>query len=77
MNTAADTLAAALAKKYGSNLLTLDDIAKELRRSKEGLRQSLSSEKMRGLRECKKKVGRRAYFLCSAFAIYFCNEISL
>ena len=76
MSAAAELLAANLAKKYGSNLLTLEDVAKELRRSKEALRQSLSSEKMRGLRQCKKQVGRRVYFLCSAFANYCCDEIS-
>lgn len=73
MSAAADQLAAMLAKKYGSNLLTLDDIAKELRRSKEGLRQSLYTEKMTGLRNCKKQIGRRVYFSCAAFALYCCE----
>ena len=74
MSAAADQLAAMLAKKYGSNLLTLDHVATELRRNKESLRQSLKSEKMRGLRACRKQIGRRVYFLCGAFASY-CVEI--
>jgi hypothetical protein len=73
MNAAAEALAATLAKKYGSNLLTLDEVARELRRSKEGLRQALYTEKMTGLRNCKKQIGRRVYFSCAAFALYCCE----
>ena len=67
-------LADALIKKYGL-LLTLNDVAQELKRSTESLRQSLHDRQMIGLKNCKKKIGRRVYFIAHDFA-EFCDGAS-
>ncbi|CAH0261698.1 hypothetical protein SRABI70_03230 [Pseudomonas sp. Bi70] len=65
------TVEETLLNRYGgSPLLSLEQLAEVLHRSKDGLRISLSSdnEMSAKLRSCKVKIGRRIYFKTSAIA---------
>lgn len=65
------TIEETLLNRYGgSPLLSLEQLAEVLHRSKDGLRISLSGENELSakLRPCKVKIGRRIYFKTSAVA---------
>jgi len=65
------TIEETLLNRYGgSPLLSLQQLAEVLHRSKDGLRVSLSgdSDLSAELRRCKVKIGRRVYFKTSAVA---------
>lgn len=64
MNQHEERIAALRASADGSHLLTLDQLAKFLQRSPQGLRVCLSgnSDFARKFRPIKRKVGKRTYF---------------
>ena len=69
--SAADALAAALEKKYRTNLLTIVDLSRELRRNREALRRALKAGEMPALHACGRQVGRRVYYCVCALGNYF------